>query len=461
MVRTSVSSQVAVVTALAFFVLGACASDDKGKSSPSVKQPTQPATTTTPPPKATPPAPTPKVVAKQPVKADPPVSKEPPPVAKKEPVPPKALAGQDFVADAKTLYKATMCRGSAALPSKLNEGYWKKHCAFVNKRIAKYKRRWLSKARPFFDKLVPNDVGTKVVYPFGGGDLMTALAVFPKLTEVTTLSLEPSGDPRSINTISQRMFKKYWSTGHHHVASLLVASHSRTVDMIEAFNYGKLPGEVIFSLMALAIHDMEVVSLRYFSVEPDGTLKYLSAADLAAADKAVADAKGGRNRRRARKARKALFKNMELRFRKPGGALKMHRHIRANLGNKHLKKDGRVIAHLEAKGKVPAMTKAASYLLWHGAFSIIRNYLIKNVDWMVSDATGIPPRIAKKAGYEQITYGRFNSHISTMGNPGQRQINDFKRLWKNNKYRPLKFMFGYSGGKTRGWLHLMVTRRKK
>ena len=36
------------------------------------------------------------------------------------------------------------------------------------------------------------------------------------------------------------------------------------------------------------------------------------------------------------------------------------------------------------------MTKAASYLLWWKEFSLIRNYLLKNMVWMISDSTGIP-----------------------------------------------------------------------
>jgi len=458
--RSFVSSRLALGAALAVFALGACASDDKAKAKTKASNNVKPTTDNTKP--KTPPAKPP--VAKPPADKPPVATKTEPPAKEppvaKPPAPKPALLGQDFLADAKTLYKATMCRGDAALPAKLDKRFWKRHCNFVNVRIKRYHKRWLAKARPFFDKHVPKDLGTTVVYPFGGGDLMTALGVFPNLREVTTMSLEPSGDPRSINTISNAMFKRYWGKAHHHVASLLVASHSRTIDMIEAMNYGKIPGEVIFSLLALAIHDMEPVSLRYFSVQPDGTLKYLTAAEVSAADKAVADAKG-RGKRKARKARKALFKNMELQFRKSGGAVKIHRHIRENLGNKHLKKDGRVIKHLSAKGKVPVMTKAASYLLWYDSFSIIRNWIIKNVDWMVSDATGLPPRVAKRAGYEQITFGKFVTHIPTMSNPGTRQIRNFVKLWKTNPKRSLPFMFGYSGGHGFATRHLMITRRKK
>ena len=43
------------------------------------------------------------------------------------------------------------------------------------------------------------------------------------------------------------------------------------------------------------------------------------------------------------------------------------------------------------------MTKAASYLIWNSGFFAIRDFLLQNMAWMVSDSTGIEPKAAKKA----------------------------------------------------------------
>ena len=66
--------------------------------------------------------------------------------------------------------------------------------------------------------------------------------------------------------------------------------------------------------------------------------------------------------------------------------------------DEHVRADRRVLAHLEAKGKVSVITKAASFLLWYDDFSMIRTYLIDHLAWMISDASGIPPSYAAKAG---------------------------------------------------------------
>ena len=95
-------------------------------------------------------------------------------------------------------------------------------------------------------------------------------------------------------------------------------------------------------------------------------------------------------------------------------------------------------AHLESKGRIVAMTKAASYLLWRDNFSTIRNFLLNHMEFMVSDSTGIPPKYAKAAGFEQQAYGRFNE--SFLGaNPKFNE--DFRGLWKTAK--PLGFRYGY------------------
>ena len=81
----------------------------------------------------------------------------------------------------------------------------------------------------------------------------------------------------------------------------------------------------------------------------------------------------------------ASSSNIELKFRKPGRTHEQtYRHIMANLDDAHLKADPRALKHLEKKGNVAAMTKAASYLLSFGEFSTMRKYVIDHVDWMVS-----------------------------------------------------------------------------
>ena len=99
-----------------------------------------------------------------------------------------------------------------------------------------------------------------VVYPFAGGDLSTALTVYPDADEITTMSLEPAGDPRDLDTLRggdlERALKKVERTS---CKFLYRVNFSNTINMIDAMRGGALPTELIFALSALKIHGYEVV----------------------------------------------------------------------------------------------------------------------------------------------------------------------------------------------------------
>jgi hypothetical protein len=193
------------------------------------------------------------------------------------------------------------------------------------------------------------------------------------------------------------------------------------------------------------VHGKEPVSLRYFRLKPDGSPAYVTRGDIEAAKRPS--------------ERRALFENAELRFRTAGdprAPVQVLRHLSYNLDDAHMKADGSLLAHLSAKGKVAAMTKAATHLLWNEHFSLIRAWLVNHTDWMVSDSTGIPPRVAGPAGFVQDTYGTFDGP-SPFGLPDARDARDLKNLFASNPTRDLAFRYGYPDKD--GHAHLVVTRR--
>ncbi len=106
------------------------------------------------------------------------------------------------------------------------------------------------------------------------------------------------------------------------------------------------------------------------------------------------------------------------------------------------------------------MTKAASHCLWSDDFSVIRQYLLDHMAWMISDSTGIPVRIASKAGFIQDTYGIMEWPAAFfVDNRNQVAINrdaeDMRKLWKTNPQHDLPFRYGYPDRDHHG--HLMVT----
>jgi hypothetical protein len=364
------------------------------------------------------------------------------------PLPETPPEGLDFIDQARVLFRVAACGPTGEIPARFDAAVVGKHCSELEQAYDEYRRSWVDLAKPFLANLRPKDLPSAVVYPFGGGDVVTALATFPDAKEITTISLEPAGDVRPVDKLAPGELAHELGVHRSHLERLFEKAHSRT-DNLDKEAHTEMPGEIVFDLAALVVHGDEPVSLRYFRLQPDGTLSYVTQADI----DAQAHHPG---------ALKALFQNAELRFKpsgadKPGaGDVRVIRHIAFNLDDAHLKADGSLIAHLTPKGKVAAMTKAASHLLWNEHFSTIRGWLIDHTDWMISDSTGIPPRFAQPAGFLQDTYGTFDGP-ALFGLYDKRDAEDMKRLFKAEPIRELAFRYGYPDQD--GHAHLLVTRR--
>ena len=364
------------------------------------------------------------------------------------PAPAGPLEGQDFLAQALVLFRVAACGSTGEIPSRLDAAVVARHCAELGRAYDDYKKSWVDVAKPYIAALRPRDLPTAVVYPFGGGDLVSALATFPDATGFTTISLEPAGDVRPVDRLAPERLGRELATHRSHLERLFEKAHSRT-DNLEKESKTDMPGEIVFDLAALVVHGLEPVGLRYFRLGADGAPVYVTSAQIEAA---------------AHRPRElvALFENMELRFRTAGDAaapVRVARHISFNLDDEHLRADGALLANLTAQcqgGKVSAMTKAATHLLWSSHFSLIRSWLIDHVDWMISDSTGIPPRIAQASGFTQETYGRFDGPAQ-FGTPDDRDADDLKRLFAAQPKRELAFRYGYPD--KAGHAHMLVTRK--
>lgn len=372
--------------------------------------------------------------------------------------------GEDFATEVKLLYRIGACGTNEPIAPTLPTKQIERHCAAMQYRYARYHRAWVDKAKAFIAALRPESVPKTAVYPFGGGDLGSALTVFPDATEITTLSLEAGGDIRAIRSIDNKKLVEDLKVIGHDIGRLYQAAYSTTKSLMTA-SHSKVPGTIMFALAALAVHGFEPVSFRYFDVEPDGSLRYLTGAELDARAAALVPKEiktkqkvGKGTVYRIWKLQENVFANFEITYRPIGddkATLRVYRHIVANLDDEHVGADRRVLAHLETKGKVAVMTKAASFLLWYDDFSQVRTYLLDHLTWMISDASGIPPSYAQGAGLEQLTFGTF------VGAYFIKDPNDVRhamvKLWAENPARDLPFRFGYPDAEDHN--HLMITRR--
>jgi hypothetical protein len=358
---------------------------------------------------------------------------------------------RDFISDAKVFYRVVSCGGSDPLPAGVDEKVVERHCAAMEKLYAEFEKTYSKPASDFFATVRPAGLPTTVVYPFGGGDLASALVTYPDARDITTISLEHAGDPTRVAKLSKGALATSLGNFRAAIDGLLTLHDSTTENMLK-LEQGGIPGQLSFHITGMRAMGYEPVSLKFFKLEDDGSIHYYSQADIDALAKKT-----------AKKIKEKwvdtdfsqAFNNMELTFRKAGDAsapLVVHRHIAWNLGDKAFK-DSPLEKYLVAKGNVVAITKAASYLIWDGGFSGIRDYLLSHMVWMASDATGISPYYAKKAGFKQTTYGTFTGPFLEEANKGVGEA--MVKMWAAQPKRKLPFRYGYPDMDKH--VHLMIT----
>jgi hypothetical protein len=360
--------------------------------------------------------------------------------------------GYDFIREARVVHAVAAC-GGGRVPPEVDAAAVESHCREVRRHAAAARRDFVDRVRSFVAGLIASNLPRTVVYPFGGGDLLAALATYPDATEITTISLESAGDPRRLLGADARELRDSLKEFRTMLVHLLVM-HDSPSPNLRRFERGIIPGQLAFSLAAAAVCGYEPVSLKYFRLEPDGKLHHLTQADVAALGSVRAGRLAGFM---PDPDYSPAFRNMELVLRRSGegsGPVTIvHRHVAANLDNRHFA-GSPLRRYLESKGKVAAMTKAGGYLLWTKSFSELRDYLLAHMAFMISDSTGILPRHARAAGFEQTTYGRFNGAF--LENGGGDEAVELRQLWRSQPYRELPFRYGYSD--VLGANHLMVTR---
>ena len=364
---------------------------------------------------------------------------------------PARAEGVDFSADAALLYRIAACGGEASVDGKL-EKIVERHCKYMAQHQAEFRKTYIEKGHTFFESIVPKDAPKTIVYPFGGGDLLSALVAFPDATEITTISLERAGDPRRLRTLTPNQLENSLGALRAEIGGLISVG-SNTSENLSAQQKNDLPGQVSSFLIGLVTAGYEPVSMRFFTLDDTGAIHYLEQAEIDEADKHRGKAlKGDWQSPSFSEA----FTNVEIKYTRRGDStVRVHRHIGWNLGDDYMKKHPQLSRHLEAKGKVTILVKGASYLLWSPNFVAIRTYILDHLAWMLSDSTGVPPRFAKKAGMFQETYGSYNGAFLESSQQTQHD-DDFIELWRSQPRRKLPFRFGYVDKDKQA--HVVVTR---
>ncbi len=301
-----------------------------------------------------------------------------------EPAAPPADAPADFTAEAKLLFALVSCSG-APLPPALDAAVVGAFCARQGKALAAYRAGRLPAASAALARLRPPGLPTTVIQPFGG-DLLTALAAFPDLRNVTTISSARAGDPRRL------------------VATRSPAELGRELERVRAAT-ARLLGEaggrdgsadpLALDMVALAAHGFQPVSLRFFRIERDGSLHHLTRAELSAAGSAQAPGFAG--------AELVFVKEGE----DPRSRARTHRLVAAELSDAAMARSPGVAAHLSSKGEVVALVTGAGPRLRRADAGKARDLVLRQAVFVLADAAAPFPLAGARGRLVQEAHGAY------------------------------------------------------
>ena len=218
-----------------------------------------------------------------------------------------------------------------------------------------------------------------LLYPFGGPDLLHAIALFPQASNYVLLGLEPAGglpyldnqDPGAVMGSLHRLGLAMDSQLKH--------GYFITKDMKGDLAGGPMPGVTPILLASLALMDARVQS-----VEP------LNA--------------GGRS-------------GVDIRFQLPGGGSRRAIYVSGDLSNGGFSSSYR--NWLSSYGGSVAYFKAASYLMHDSGFSGIRDWVLGNCRAVVQDDSGIPYRYFDASKWEVRLFGDYDAPIELFAKHAQ------------------------------------------
>jgi len=118
---------------------------------------------------------------------------------------------KDFIDEARLSRRIVLNVGDASLPPPIDTATIHRYNRQFAQRIYRYAHQFAPPLRAFLQENMPQLRPATVVFPFGGGDLISALLAFPDAPELSTISLEQAGDPRRINSITPQAHLMFFS----------------------------------------------------------------------------------------------------------------------------------------------------------------------------------------------------------------------------------------------------------
>lgn len=264
----------------------------------------------------------------------------------------------------------------------------------------------LNKMEEWFSEEISPQINDSVnlFYPFSGADVIHSFAFYPFAKNYFFIALENTGSIPAFENMPASSVNSYFSNLNQSIKEVMLISFFITNKMSKTMTKDKTDGvmpvlEMFISRTGCSILDIE--SGEYESVP------YL----------------------------KFVIKNEKLDYEQNLYYYKM------DLSDGTASKKTAVFDFIKSKGEFNTYAKAASYLMHHDRFSVIRNFILDNANSVLEDDTAIPYSYFKSDDWDAVLYGTYTRPIKIFDSKYQA---DLTKAYSKQEKKPLPFKMGYN-----------------
>jgi hypothetical protein len=290
---------------------------------------------------------------------------------------------------------------------------WQRHARFLDNSFAQLEQRQLSKIRTWSDTNLAAPRPT-MFYMFSGPDFLYANAFYPKATTYVLSALEPPGSVPDLMKLPRGGLGSALNNVEHSMAAILNFSFFITKLMKVDLREGQLNGTLPILYVFLARSGKTIRDVSPVALDNKGTAFF-------------ANENVGPNATRG----------VRIVFAGSDGEPKTLYYFSTDLSNGGVKSSG-FLKFCEGLGPGNSLIKSASYLLYAGNFTNVRDFILANSATIIQDDSGIPLNNYSPKQWRFFPFGRYAGPIAEF--PGRYQ-QSYAELFR--RAQPMDFGIGY------------------
>lgn len=291
-----------------------------------------------------------------------------------------------------------------------------------------------------------NSGGGTLFYPFSGADFLHADLFFPEHDHIVMLALEPIGKFPDLNEKKKdETLSPYLNSLKKAMNAILKLSFFRTIAMADDFQ-SEMDGtlHVISHFISRTGH--ELMYQEQVAILPDGTLtnEVENLPDSTYIGNRFYLKDPGSD-----KVRTVCYFQVNIQNTAYGS--------RGGFYSEGLEKRKDLLNYFKGLNIKSTYIKSASYLMHRPSFSMIRDLILAESEYLLQDDSGIPVQYFDQAKWDLTFYGTYSFPISLFA---ERHQEDLKEIYQKKELpvKPLPFGIGYQYRK--GTSNLMLAKKK-